>query len=111
MPCSAGSLALPEVRYPYFDPGRGWRDATARPVVLPVQPAPPLDRQRPAPTLLEREPLGITGLRGWAGGLLLALLLVPPLLFLGLRWRPGRRRTEPVRRRRALPSTPRERIR
>jgi hypothetical protein len=94
---SAGSLALPEVRYPYFDPGRGWRDALARPVVLPVQPAPPLERQRPAPTLLEREPLGLTGLGGWVLWLLLALGLVPPLAFVAVRLRAGPRAPEPPR--------------
>lgn len=77
---SAGSLVLPEVRYDYFDPGSGWRDATARSVVLPVQPARPQDRQRPAPRLLEREPVSLTVLTGWVAWLTLALILLPPLL-------------------------------
>jgi hypothetical protein len=44
---SAGSLALPEVQYDYFDPAAGWRSATAV-GGPPVSPR-PLDRQRPAP--------------------------------------------------------------
>jgi tetratricopeptide (TPR) repeat protein len=94
---SAGSLALPEVRYDYYDPARGWRQATARPVVLPVQPAPPLDRQRPAPTLLNREPLGLTGLRGWVSWLVLILGILPPLAVLALRFRPRRAEAPPAR--------------
>ncbi len=85
---SAGSLALPEVQYDYFDPGTGWRVAIARSVVLPVQPARPLDRQRPAPRLLEREPVSLTVIGGWVYWLVLALVTLPPLLIYGVsRWK------------------------
>ena len=83
---SAGSLALPEVPYEYFDPSTGWRNAVARSVVLPVQPARPLDRQRPAPPLLDREPVSLTALRGWIYWLVLALVILPPLLLFASRW-------------------------
>ena len=89
---SAGSLALPEVDYDYFDPSSGWRSAVARSVVLPVQPARPLDRQRPAPTLLDREPVSLRVIGGWVYWLVLALVLLPPLLLIAsarLRRRPG----------------------
>lgn len=92
---SAGSLALPEVRYDYFDPGGGWREATARSVVLPVQPARPLDRQRPAPRLLEREPVSLTTLRGWVAWLVLGLIILPPLLIYGARRTRARPREGP----------------
>jgi hypothetical protein len=85
---SAGSLALPEVDYDYFDPSSGWRTAVARSVVLPVQPARPLDRQRPAPTLLEREPVSLTVIGGWIYWLVLAIVMLPPvLLYAAFRWR------------------------
>jgi hypothetical protein len=85
---SAGSLALPEVGYDYFDPSSGWRSAVARSVVLPVQPARPLDRQRPAPPLLDREPVSLTAIRGWVYWLVVALAVLPPFLLYGAyRWR------------------------
>jgi hypothetical protein len=85
---SAGSLALPEVAYDYFDPAAGWRSAVARSVVLPVQPARPLDRQRPAPQLLEQEPVSLTLIAGWVYWLVLALVVLPPvLLYASARWR------------------------
>ena len=85
---SAGSLALPEVDYDYFDPSSGWRTAVARSVVLPVQPARPLDRQRPAPALLEREPVSLTVIGGWIYWLVLAIVMLPPvLLYAAFRWR------------------------
>lgn len=93
---SAGSLALPEVQYNYFDPGAGWRDAVARSVVLPVQPARPLDRQRPAPPLLEQEPVSLMLIAGWVYWLVLALVVLPPaLLYASARWR-GRPRHAPA---------------
>jgi hypothetical protein len=82
---SAGSLALPEVQYDYFDPSTGWRSAVARSVVLPVQPARPLERQRPAPRLLEQEPVSLTVIAGWVYWLVLALVVLPPVLLYGLR--------------------------
>lgn len=95
---SAGSLALPEVRYNYFDPSEGWREAVARPVVLPVQPAPSLDRQRPAPRLLEREPLGITSLGGGIEWLLIGLVVLPPVAFALFELRRRKRVVVPVER-------------
>ena len=85
---SAGSLALPEVDYDYFDPTSGWRSAVARSVVLPVQPARPLDRQRPAPTLLEGEPVSLTEIGGWIYWLVFALIVLPPfLVYAAFRWK------------------------
>lgn len=102
---SAGSLALPEIRYDYFDPDAGWRTAIAPPVVLPVQPARTLDRQRPGPPLLEREPVALGWRQRWLAWVIGLLALMPPLVVGAARWRRGRRRP-PV----ADPGRPGERL-
>lgn len=85
---SAGSLALPDVSYTWFDPDRGtWTAAMARSVVVPVQPALPSVRKREPLPSLPREPIGVTRLP-MAGWLLLLLLVgVPPAVVLGMRSR------------------------
>jgi len=99
---SAGSVALPELRYDYFDASSGFRVATAPGMVVPVLPgksrtagrtAPPLvvPRARPAVlTLLE------PGRAVWW-----AILLIPFLAALG---------TEVARRRRRRSAAPRPEI-
>jgi len=83
---SAGSLGLPEVRYPYYDlTARSWTEAVARPVVLPVLPARPASERRVPPPLLIGEPWGVkqNALPPWVPAL---FLLLPPLLAAGWRW-------------------------
>lgn len=94
---SAGTLALPDLRYRYFDVGAGtWREATARAMVLPVLPAAlTAERRAPAATI-SRAPLGLWRFSPSVIALLLALALVPPALagMTGRAWR--RRHREPV---------------
>jgi hypothetical protein len=81
---SAGSLALPDVTYRWFDPDRSaWVDATARSVVIPVQPALPSLRKREPLPVLPREPIGIIRLSLAEWLLLLLLIGVPPMAVLG----------------------------
>jgi hypothetical protein len=84
---SAGSLALPTVRYPYYDPIRAqWLEAVARAVVLPIQPALTLrDRRTPLP-ILRTAPSPVAGLGTLSNGILLALLIAPPLILLLVRF-------------------------
>jgi len=83
---SAGSLALPTVRYPYYDPDRAeWLEAVARAVVLPIQPALAVrDRRSPLPILLTA-PGPVAGLGPLSNGLLLTLLIAPPFILLLLK--------------------------
>ena len=89
---SAGSIALPEVRYPYFDLQReAWSEAIARPVVLPVLvPRPSAERRLP-PALLVGEPIGVPSwhLPPW---LVVLALMAPPTAVLILAWSRLRRR-------------------
>jgi hypothetical protein len=97
VPDSAGSLSLPPLDYPYFDPGSGaYKEARAPGILVPVlEAAPvgergtpiPIERMGPAP-FAER----ITGLEPrLLAGLVAAPLLVMALVAL-LRVRPRRRR-------------------
>jgi hypothetical protein len=90
---SAGSLALPDIRYPYFDPERGaWREVVAHSVVLPVQPARPMTRPRVTLPSLASEPIGFQTMSSALGGLVALLLLLPPAIVMALRRRLGPRR-------------------
>lgn len=90
---SAGTLALPDVRYRYYDLAQGaWREATPRPVVLPVLPASPTSERRAPAPLPEATPLGLWRVTPVVAAALGLLLLLPPaILALGPR-APGRRR-------------------
>ncbi len=77
---SAGSIALPGVSYPYFDlAGQQWTEATARPVVLPVQVARPAGSPRsllqPMTQPVPATPWG----RDHPLPVVLVVLLLPPL--------------------------------
>lgn len=83
VPDSAGNFVLPEVRYPYFDPGAGrYYVATAAPRALVVAPGAEPRAARVLPPLIAR--LGETRADrlsrrlGWGGWL--ALLLLPPVV-------------------------------
>jgi len=90
VPDSAGSLALPPLDYPYFDPSSAsYRAAHAPAIVVPVlEPLPVTDRRNPLPvvkpeyqTLAQR----VVGLPGFA---LAALIAFPVLLMTGaVLWR------------------------
>lgn len=98
---STGSITLPPVRFPYFDPGTGrYREVTASAVVVPVLPAVAPDSPRNAPDWVAERPATLASRlvgRGW--GLLLALAVVAPLAAVWLARRRLRRRTaHPARR-------------
>jgi hypothetical protein len=83
VPDSSGNFVLPEVRYPYFDPGAGrYEVATAAPRALVVAPGAEPRAARVLPPLMAR--LGETQAdrlsrrMGWQGWL--ALLLLPPVV-------------------------------
>ena len=108
VPDSAGSLALPPLDYPYFDPGSGsYKAARAPGIMVPVLEAAPVgERGTAVPIELGQVvPLAnrITGLEP----LLLAGLVAAPLLIMGLaawlRKRPRRRAVTP-------PGDPAERL-
>jgi len=89
---SAGTLVLPDVWYRYFDPDQGtWREALARSVVVPVQPAPPVTRPRSTLPVLEAEPWSLPQLTPPLTLLIGLLLAGPPALWaMALRRRRGR---------------------
>lgn len=92
---SAGSLALPDLSYPFFDGVRAsWSEAVARSVVVPVQPALESTRRQAPLPVLRREPLSLVHLSvgGWIA--LMAAALLAPILALG--WRPAGRRAGPA---------------
>jgi len=77
---SAGTLALPDLRYRYYDIGQeGWREATARATVLPVLPALPTAERRPSAVTLTRAPLGLWRFTPGLWAVLVLLLAGPPL--------------------------------
>jgi len=97
VPDSAGSLALPALDYPFFDPGSGgYRSAHAAAIVVPVlEAAPVADRRNPLPLELPGSESPAERLLALPGAVL-ALLAGLPLLLLGALtlWR-GRRPRPP----------------
>lgn len=92
---SAGTLALPDLRYRYYDIGQdGWREALARAAVLPVLPALPTAERRPSAGTLTRAPLGLWRFSPALWAVLVLLLAGPPLLSFRRRLRSGGRRRE-----------------
>lgn len=82
---SAGSLGLPDVRYAYFDAARGaWSEATARSVVVPVQPALENARRRDPLPVLDHRPSGLALLSPPARTALLLMSGLVPLVLLGV---------------------------
>ncbi|HEX9165093.1 MAG TPA: hypothetical protein VF862_04240 [Gemmatimonadales bacterium] len=78
---SAGTLALPELRYRYFDVAQGsWREATARASVLPVLPATPTTERRQPPATLTHAPLGFWRFTPAVWAVMVVLLVAPPLV-------------------------------
>lgn len=78
---STGSITLPAVRFPYFDPQVGrYREVTASAVVVPVLPAVAPDSPRNAPTWVVERPAGFASrvVGNW-WGILLALAAAAPL--------------------------------
>ncbi|MGH7522569.1 MAG: BatD family protein [Gemmatimonadales bacterium] len=83
VPDSAGNFVLPEVRYPYFDPGAGrYEVATAPPRALAVAPGAEPRAARVLPPLMaslgETQADRLSRRMGWEGWL--ALLLLPPVV-------------------------------
>jgi len=98
LPDSAGSVTLPSLRYPYFDPLSGtYRLATAAPVVVPILPSVAPAEHRDTPPLLLEVPAAWPRrlVDDWPV-LLLAFGLLAPLLAPVGSWL--RRRTAPARR-------------
>lgn len=96
VPDSAGPLTLPAVNYSYYDlNARGYRSASVDATSLPVAPS----RESAASTALPPPLLPVAtpalsrriaeAVPDWAWA---AILLLPPILALGRRWRPRRRR-------------------
>jgi hypothetical protein len=84
VPDSAGSLALPPLEYPYFDPGSAtYRSAQAPAIVVPVlEPLPVADRRNPLPVLQPGYRTLAQRLIGLPPFALLSLIGFPPLLML-----------------------------
>ena len=82
VPDSAGSYVIPEIRYPYYDPGtRSYRAATVAPRSLAVATGAEPRAARTVPQLLEDRDETVTEIIGawlWPWGWLL-LVLLPPL--------------------------------
>lgn len=90
LPDSAGSVTLPEIRYPHFDPLQGsYRTATAPAVLIPIlPPATPGEIRAPPPLLPEVAPAWTDRLGSPPAGVLIGGLLLAPLLVLAtLGWR------------------------
>jgi hypothetical protein len=97
VPDSSGNFVLPELRYPYFDPGAGrYVIASAGPRALVVAPGAEPRAARVLPPLIapvgERPADRLTDGFGWQGWL--AVLVIPPLLA-GLVRRRARRSPSP----------------
>jgi hypothetical protein len=97
VPDSSGNFVLPELRYPYFDPGAGrYVIASAGPRALVVAPGAEPRAARVLPPLIapvgERPADRLTDGFGWQGWL--AVLVIPPLLA-GLMRRRARRSPSP----------------
>ncbi len=97
---SAGMLAVPAVRYPFFDAGAGRYDATTAAgtsVVVAPRGDAPASRAEPPPLRLDASPTLARRIErtlpAWAWGL---IALLPPVLLLGLRRPRVRRRVTPA---------------
>ena len=100
VPDSVGPLTLPDVNYSYYDlAANGFRSTTVGAVSLPVVAGgesattaalPPALMRGRAPALTWRMAHGVPD---WVWAI---LLLLPPLLIFGRRWRPRRRAKRPV---------------
>lgn len=101
---STGSITLPAVRVPYFDPQAGrYREATASAVVVPVLPAIAPDSPRHAPAWVVERPAGFANriVGNWWGVLLALAAATPFAAGWYARTRQRRRPTGPARRRSA----------
>lgn len=81
---SAGTVVVPDVSYPHFDPDRSvWRDASAKGPVIPVLPAAIGATTRAPVAILSTPPLGVWD---WSRGVIVALVALfgGPVLVLGL---------------------------
>lgn len=90
LPDSAGSVTLPEIRYPHFDPlQRSYRTAVAAPVLIPILPSiAPAENRAPPPLLLETAPAWTLQLvEDRAAALAGAVVLAPLLALLLVAWR------------------------
>lgn len=100
VPDSAGSLALPPLEYPYFDPGDGrYKSARAPGILVPVLDAAPTgDRRTPVPLLQPGRQTPVERVMTFPVALLLALGVLPVLLIGATVWwrrRPAVRRAAP----------------
>lgn len=90
LPDSAGSVTLPEVRYPHFDPlQQSYRTAVAAAVLIPILPSvAPGETRTPPPLLPESMPAWPVRLvEDWSGLLVSAVVLAPALVLLLAGWR------------------------
>ncbi|MFN2316145.1 MAG: hypothetical protein ABR551_00710 [Gemmatimonadales bacterium] len=98
---STGSITLPAVRFPYFDPQVGrYREVTASAVVVPVLPAIAPDSPRNAPAWVVERPAGFASrvVGNWWGMLLTLAALTPLAAWWYARTRRRRRLTGVPRR-------------
>lgn len=98
---STGSITLPAVRFPYFDPLAGrYREVTASAVVVPVLPAIAADSPRNVPAWVVERPAGFASrvVGNWWGVLLALAALAPLAAGWYARTRQRRRRAGPPRR-------------
>lgn len=86
LPDSAGTITLPEIRYPHFDPlQRAYRVAGATAVLVPILPSVAPADPRTQPALMPSRPAAWPRrLVDQYGGLLLGVTLLAPLSALGL---------------------------
>lgn len=86
LPDSAGTITLPEIRYPHFDPlQRAYRVAGATAVLVPILPSvAPADPRSTPPLMVPRPAAWPRRLVDQQGGILLALTVLAPLAALGM---------------------------
>lgn len=102
---STGSITLPAVRLPYFDPQAGrYREVTASAVVVPVLPAVAPDSPRTPPAWVAERPAGFASrmVNTWWWGLLALAVLTPLAAVWYARTRQRRRLAGPSRRHSAV---------
>lgn len=97
VPDSAGSLALPTLEYPYFDPGDGtYKTARAPGIRVPVLDAmPTADRRAALPLKVSGAPTPVERVMALPSALLLLLALGPLLTLGGTHWRRRRPKRNP----------------